>query len=542
MAENGSTGSFKRKSSAKTKASRKKATKFSNFSIWSATEPARKFPALSKNAKADVCIVGAGIAGLTTGYLLALEGKSVIIIDKVSVDQGETANTSAHLSNEIDATYREVARLHLENGARMAAESHTAAISKIESIIAAENIDCDFKRVDGYLFLGPNDSERTLNQELEAAQRAGLNVSKKQTFNFGLAAGPCLKFAEQAQFHPAKYMNGLAAAFKSAGGKIYGKTEAKEIKGAERAEIKIAKGHTITADAVVVATNTPVNDWVKMHTKQAAYRTYVIGVPVPLDSIPTALYWDTEDPFHYVRLQRIGVGAEARDILIIGGEDHKTGQHDDIENRYARLLSWARTHFPGLPEPEFRWSGQIMDTTDGLAFIGRNPGDEKNVYIVTGDCGVGLTHGTIAGMLITDMIMGRENPWAILYDPARKSPLAALTFAKENLNVASQYASWVTPGEVSSRDEIRPGTGAIVRSRLAKIAAYRDPAGNLQERSAVCTHLGCIVAWNAAESSWDCPCHGSRFDPDGKVLNGPAVAPLAPVEKQDAKSQSAHSD
>jgi glycine/D-amino acid oxidase-like deaminating enzyme/nitrite reductase/ring-hydroxylating ferredoxin subunit len=542
MAENGSTGSLKRKSSAKTKALRKKATKFSNFSIWSATEPARKFPALSKNAKADVCIVGAGIAGLTTGYLLALEGKSVIIIDKVSVDQGETANTSAHLSNEIDATYREVARLHLENGAQMAAESHTAAISKIESIIAAENIDCDFKRVDGYLFLGPNDSARTLDQELEAAQRAGVNVSKEQMFNFGLAAGPCLKFAEQAQFHPAKYMNGLAAAFKSAGGKIYGKTEAKEIKGAQRAEIKIAKGHTITADAVVVATNTPVNDWVKMHTKQAAYRTYVIGVPVPLDSIPTALYWDTEDPFHYVRLQRIGEGAEARDILIIGGEDHKTGQHDDIENRYARLLSWARTHFPGLPEPEFRWSGQIMDTTDGLAFIGRNPGDEKNVYIVTGDCGVGLTHGTIAGMLITDMIMGRENPWAILYDPARKSPLAALTFAKENLNVASQYASWVTPGEVSSPDEIRPGTGAIVRSGLAKIAAYRDPAGNLQERSAVCTHLGCIVAWNAAESSWDCPCHGSRFDPDGKVLNGPAVAPLAPVEKQDAKSQSAHSD
>jgi Rieske Fe-S protein len=183
-----------------------------------------------------------------------------------------------------------------------------------------------------------------------------------------------------------------------------------------------------------------------------------------------------------------------------------------------------------------------MVTTDGLAFIGRNPGDERNVFIVTGDCGVGLTHGTIAGMLITDMVMGRENPWATLYDPARKSPLAALTFAKENLNVASQYASWVTPGEVSDVQEIRPGTGAIVRSGLSKIAVYRDPDGNLHERSAVCTHLGCIVAWNASESSWDCPCHGSRFDPDGKVLNGPAIAPLAPAEKKDAKSRSAHSD
>jgi glycine/D-amino acid oxidase-like deaminating enzyme/nitrite reductase/ring-hydroxylating ferredoxin subunit len=533
--------SSKRRSSPTKKLSLKKSTKFSNFSIWSATGPALKFPALNKNAKTDVCIVGAGIAGLTTGYLLAQEGKSVIIIDKVSVGKGETVNTSAHLSNEIDATYHEIARLHLEKGARMAAESHTAAISKIESIVTAEGIDCEFARVDGYLFLGPEDSEKTLDQELEAAQRAGVDVSKEQTLSFGLATGPCLRFAQQAQFHPAKYMAGLARAFKRAGGKIYGKTEAKEIKGGEAAEIKTAKGRTITAGAVVVATNTPVNDWVKMHTKQAAYRTYVIGVPVPLDSIPTALYWDTEDPFHYVRLQRIGEGAEAQDVLIIGGEDHKTGQNEDLENRYARLLSWGRTHFPGLPEPEFRWSGQIMDTTDGLAFIGRNPGDEPNVFIVTGDCGVGLTHGTIAGMLITDMIMGRENPWATLYDPARKSPLAALTFAKENLNVASQYASWVTPGEVSDVEEIRSGTGAIVRSGLSKIAVYRDPDGNLHERSAVCTHLGCIVAWNGAESSWDCPCHGSRFDPDGKVLNGPAIAPLAPAEKKDAKSHSAHS-
>ena len=534
--------SSKRKASPTKKQSRKNSTKFSNFSIWSATEPALKFPALTKSAKADVCIVGAGIAGLTTGYLLVKEGKSVIIIDKVSVGQGETVNTSAHLSNEIDATYHEIARLHLEKGAHMAAESHTAAISKIESIVAAEDIDCEFARVDGYLFLGPGDSEKTLDQELEAAQRAGVNVSKDQTFSFGLAAGPCLRFRQQAQFHPAKYMAGLARAFKRAGGKIYGKTAAKEMKGGERAEVKTARGRTITANAVVVATNTPVNDWVKMHTKQTAYRTYVIGVPVPLDSIPTALYWDTEDPFHYVRLQRIGEGAQARDILIIGGEDHKTGQNEDLENRYARLLSWGRTHFPGLPEPEFRWSGQIMVTTDGLAFIGRNPGDERNVFIVTGDCGVGLTHGTIAGMLITDMVMGRENPWAMLYDPARKSPLAALTFAKENLNVASQYASWVTPGEVNDVEEIRPGTGAIVRRGLSKIAVYRDPDGNLHERSAVCTHLGCIVAWNAAESSWDCPCHGSRFDPDGKVLNGPAIAPLAPAEEKDAKSHSAHSE
>jgi glycine/D-amino acid oxidase-like deaminating enzyme/nitrite reductase/ring-hydroxylating ferredoxin subunit len=528
--------------SGKRKTAREKTMRFTNESVWAATAPAFAAPALKKDATADVCIVGAGIAGLTTGYLLALEGKSVIVIDKNSAGQGETINTSAHLSNEIDATYREIARYHGDKGARLAAESHTAAIAKIESIVSTESIQCDFARVAGYLFLGPDDSESVLDGELKAAENAGIEVVKEDELPLKLAAGPCLKFAGQAQFHAGKYIVGLARAFKRAGGKIYGQTEAKEIKGGNPAIITTSKGHTIRADAVVVATNTPVNDWVTMHTKQAAYRTYVIGVPVPLDTIPAALYWDTEDPFHYVRVQRIGEGKNQHDILIIGGEDHKTGQMEDLENRYARLLSWGRTHFPGLPEPEFRWSGQIMDTVDGLAFIGRNPGDESDVYIATGDSGVGLTHGTIAGMLLTDMIMGRENPWSILYDPARKSPLAALTFAKENLNVAAQYSSWVTPGEVAAAEEIQPGRGAVIRRGLSKIAAYRDQQGNLHERSAVCPHLGCIVAWNATESSWDCPCHGSRFDPDGKVLNGPAISPLAKIESETAKSTSAAND
>ena len=527
------------RSTTKHKHTREK-SKRSNNSVWSATAPKMRSQSLKTNAKADVCVVGAGIAGLTTAYLLALEGKSVIVIDKIGVDQGETINTSAHLSNEIDATYRDITRYHGAKGARLAAQSHTEAINRIEAIVSEEKIDCDFARVDGYLFLGPGDSEETLDRELEAAQNAGVQVTKEPALPFQIAPGPCLHFSNQAQFHASKYMDGLARAFKRAGGKIYSKVEAKEIKGGESANIKLANGRTITADAVVVATNTPVNDWMTMHTKQAAYRTYVIGVPVALDSVPAGLYWDTEDPFHYVRVQRINEGEKSRDILIIGGEDHKTGQNEDLENRYARLLSWGRTHFPGLPDPEFRWSGQIMDTVDGLAFIGRNPGDDQNVYIVTGDSGVGLTHGTIAGMLITDLIMGRENPWSVLYDPARKSPLAALIFAKENLNVAAQYTDWITPGEVSSPEEIQPGTGAILRNGLSKIAAYRDAQGKLHERSAVCTHLGCIVAWNGSENSWDCPCHGSRFDPDGKVLNGPAIAPLEPVETEKSSTATAN--
>lgn len=502
------------------------------------TPTPRAAKGLIKNEKCDVCIVGAGIAGLTVAYFLAREGKSVIVLEKNAIGQGETIHTSAHLSNAIDAGFREIERYHGQRGARLAAESHTAAIRAIETIVQDESIDCDFRRVKGYLFLGSKDSPKVLEDELEAAQRAGLDARMDPKATLPSVKGPCLCFPEQAQFHAGKYIEGLARAVRGAAAKIFTGTEVNEVRGGKTAEIKTTDGKTISAAFVIVASNTPFNDRVAMHTKQAAYRTYVIGVPVPRDTIPEALYWDTEDPFHYVRLAKIGSGAKSKDFLIIGGEDHKTGQTEEIENRFARLLSWGRTHFGDLGDPEFRWSGQIMDSADGLAFIGRNPGDESNVFTVTGDSGVGLTHGTIAGILLTDLIMGRDNPWETLYDPSRKMVRAAFEFARENVNTAAQYRDWITPGDVSGPDEIKPGSGAVVRDGLSKIAVYKDEAGALHRCSAVCPHLGCIVAWNVTESSWDCPCHGSRFDPLGKVLNGPAVSPLEPivaVHKDDPK-------
>jgi Rieske Fe-S protein len=296
---------------------------------------------------------------------------------------------------------------------------------------------------------------------------------------------------------------------------------------------------TVSAGAVVVATNVPFIDRVAIHTKQAPYHTYVIGARVQPGSITPALYWDTGDPYHYVRLQRVtnaelgGDNEEPVEILIVGGEDHKAGQASDGEDRYARLEGWMRGRFPATREVEFRWSGQVMETQDGLAFIGRNPLDAPNVYVATGDSGMGMTHGTIAGILLTDLIAGRENPWAALYDPSRIRTGAATEWVKENLNVAVQYTSWVTGGEVSSVDEITPNSGAVMRDGLTKVAVFRDEAGELHGCSAVCTHLGCIVAWNASASTWDCPCHGSRFDPYGKVVNGPAKNPLSPVKVAD---------
>jgi nitrite reductase/ring-hydroxylating ferredoxin subunit len=277
-----------------------------------------------------------------------------------------------------------------------------------------------------------------------------------------------------------------------------------------------------------VATNTPVNDLVTMHTKQAPYRTYVIGARIAKGAVPHLLLWDTPDPYHYVRVQP-AVNGDAHEYLIVGGEDHKTGQAEDYDERFARLEAWTRERFP-IEDVPLRWSGQVMEPVDGMAFIGRNPGEE-NVYIATGDSGNGMTHGTVAGMLLTDLILGRDNPWAPLYEPSRMSLRAAAEFARENLNVAAQYADYVTPGDVGSLGDVRAGEGAIVRRGLKQVAAYRDLEGTVHQFSAVCTHLGCIVAWNATENSWDCPCHGSRFHPiDGHVLNGPANTGLAKMD------------
>ena len=482
---------------------------------------------LSEDVHVQVCVVGAGIAGLTTAYLLARAGRSVALLDDGPLAGGMTQRTSAHLTNMIDDRYSELERLHGRIGSRLAAESHTAAIERIESIAREENIECRFQRVDGYLFLAEGDQVEILDRELEAAHRAGLRgVTKVERAPFdSFDTGPCLRCPNQAQFHPLMYLAGLTQALHRHGGRIFTGSHADRIDGGTPALVRVG-AHVVTADAVVVATNVPVNDRVAIHTKQAPYMTYVIAARVPRGSVPCVLSWDTGDPYHYIRVA--GYGGD--DLLIVGGEDHKTGQAGNGEERHARLEAWTRARFPMARDIAFRWGGQVMETVDYLAFTGRNPMDADNVYIHTGDSGMGLTHGTIAGMLLCDLILGRRNAWAELYDPSRKTAGAAREYTAENLNVARQYADWLTPGEVRSVDEIGKSSGAVMRRGLHKIAAYRDAEGAVHELSATCPHLGCIVHWNRTDKTWDCPCHGSRFDCRGKVINGPANRDLASAE------------
>lgn len=506
-------------------------------SVWTATAELPEPAPLAANVRADVCIVGAGIAGMTTAYLLAREGRSVVVLDDGRIGGGMTERTTAHLSNAIDDRYFEMERLHGEKGAHLAAQSHTAAIDRIDAVVADEGIACDFERLDGYLFLPPGESEVVLERELNAAHRAGLAdvalVGRAPIDTFD--TGKCLRFPRQAQFHPLKYLAGLLRAIERNGGRIFGGTHATRMEGGEQAQVETAGGYVVSAGAVVVATNTPVNDIVTIHAKQAPYTTYVIGARIPRGSVPRALYWDTANPYHYVRVQRVsGAGADDHEVLLVGGEDHKSGQADDVERRHSRLEQWARERFP-IEGIEYRWSGQVMEPVDGVAFIGRNPGDPRNVFVATGDSGMGMTHGTIAGILITDLIMGRDCPWAPLYEPSRKTAGAFLEFAKETANVAAQYLEdYFTGGTVGSPEEISPGEGAVIRRGIAKLAVYRDERGTLHERSAVCPHLGCVVRWNRLEKGWDCPCHGSKFDRYGRVINGPANRDL---EKRSASTK-----
>ncbi|NOS68184.1 MAG: FAD-dependent oxidoreductase [Candidatus Peribacteraceae bacterium] len=510
----------------------------STVSVWMETSRPDCGP-LKADIATDVCVVGAGIAGLTTAYLLSREKLNVVVLDDGPIGGGETERTTAHLVTALDDRYMDLEKVHGKEGSALAAQSHGNAIDRVERIVQDENIDCEFERVDGYLFLSKGEKEQLLQDELAAIHRAGLSDVQfvRQPKIDGLEIGPSLRFPRQAQFHPIKYLKGLAAAIEKAGGKIFTGTHASEVKGGKQSLVNTDKGHTVTAEHVVVATNAPINDSVRIYGQQAPYRTYVIAAAVPRGSIPQILLWDTGPyskatrpvPYHYVRIQR----GEKEDLLISGGEDHRTALSNDAGLRFERLERWTRSQFPMTGEIRYRWSGQVLEPADGLAMIGKNPGDEPNVLIATGDSGNGMTHGTIAGMLLTDMIVGRKNPWEALYDPSRFRLRGTKNLLRENVTTAKAMTTgWLSGSSIAAPEKLLPGSGAVIRRGLKKIALYRDPAGKFHECSAVCPHKGCIVRWNSLESSWDCPCHGSRFTPEGKVVNGPSIADLSPIQKK----------
>lgn len=500
-------------------------------SCWMESLPAVDAPLLTGQAECDLVVVGSGIAGLSCAHEAARLGRQVIVIDRGRICGGMTCRTTAHLATEIDDFYSELIRAHGEEEARLYHESQIAAVNRVEAICAAENIAADFARVDGFLIAANPDHQSDLEEEYEACRRLDVAVEWSDSVPVPLPEGTkALRFPDQGRFHPLKYCAGLVRAIESRGGRFHGDTAyVSHREDQDGVTLDCENGATIRAAVALFATNSPVNDRVAIHTKQVPMRTYAIAGRVPKGSVPDALVWDSLEAYHYCRIQPWDEGS---DLLIVGGEDHQSGTADDMDQRFARLEAWTSDHYPAFSSADYRWSGQVQEPVDFLPFSGRNP-KEIRVYVHTGDSGMGMTNGIAGSLNFIALLTGEKARFAALFDPSRKphSGVAIREYATGQAEVVSNLSEYATPGEVDSVDEIQPGKGAIVRRGLKKIAAYRDPSGKLTERSAACTHVGCIVHWNSLETCWDCPCHGSQFAIDGAVLNGPAVRPLARVDQ-----------
>lgn len=506
------------------------ATNGSSTSSWMASASVPAFPPLAGNVETQVCVIGAGIGGLTTAYLLARAGKEVLVIDALGVGAGETGRSSAQFFPP-DSWYRHLERRFGSAQARLVAGSFAHAVDEVEAIVRRERIDCAFERLDGYLIGRSPADMPALAAECRAAVHAGVAADLlRRVPGLDYDTGPCVRYLRQAQCDPLGYLAGLAQALVARGGRIHCGTRAHRILGDHHRQVVATDHGEIGAAAVVVATHTPFNDRLLMHAKQAGYRSYMVGLRVAKDAAPRMLLWDLGRPYHYVRLAGDHEDNGGDHLLLVGGADHKTGQDAHPEHRYDALESWARARFPMAREVAWRWSGEIMEPSDGLAFLGRNPMDDENVYLITGDSGNGMTHCTIGAMVVTDLILERPNPWDALYEPSRKPVHGMRAFAAAQANVAASYGDWLAGGDVDVVAQIAPDRGAVVRQGLRRIAVYRDLGGALHALSARCTHLGCAVHWNSAERSWDCPCHASRFDIEGNVLHGPAHTALEKIQ------------
>lgn len=501
-------------------------------SVWMDVKVASHAKPLDSDLTIDVAVIGAGIAGLSIAYELLRRGLSVAVLDRGEIAGGMTARTTAHLAPICDDSLAKLVSLRGPEIARGFQESHSAAVERIEAIQSREGLDCEFRRLDGILFLDPSSNESVLQDEIEAAAKVSVEVTPGKGLPLrSLEDAPYLRFPNQAAFHPLKYLQGLCEAIEAQGGRLHPHTTVDKLE--EQGDMvrgKLANDHRLMASHAVVATNWPIHGAAGF-PKQVPFRSYAMAFGLKRGEVEDRLYWDTCDPYHYVRLAS---AADGRDMLIVGGEDHRTGKKDNAIAGFAALEAWIRRLVPNLGEATHRWSGQVMETPDYSAFIGLGP-DCKRIYVTTGDSGQGITHGVIASLMIPEMIAGDISPFAAVYDPARNPGKAARQIASGQVasgQVASGNATAPPSAASSPRsvEELLPGQGAIIQRGSTRIAAYRDEKGRLFERSALCTHLGCTLQWNSFERCWDCPCHGSEFAPEGSVLNGPAISPLAATE------------
>ncbi len=495
-------------------------------SLWWRTRTAgAAAPSLAGDLTVDVAVVGAGITGLTTALLLTRAGRSVAVLEADRIGAGTTGGTSAHVTQVLDHRYKDLASKFGADGARQVATSTGTALAQIAALVAEEAIDCDFARVPGYLYAESEKDVDQIDEELEGACRAGVAAERAADLPLPFPVAAAVRFPQQARFHPTAYLAGLAAAVQKRGGRIFEGTRAVGTEGGERCRVETAHG-TVTAGSVVLATHTPAGFNV-LQTELEPMRSYVLAARLADGrEVPDGLFWDTADPYHYTRRQPDPAG----DLLIVGGADHPTGHQDDTAACYRDLERYVRERWP-VAAIEHRWSSQFYEPVDGLPFIGESPLGQ-NVLVATGYSGTGLVLATLAAMLLSDAIAGRENPWADLYRTTRFKPLAGgPKLVSLSLGVARRFVGdRLAAPRLEDLSQVAAGEGGVFEVDGDKVAVSRDAGGEVRAVSAVCTHAGCIVHWNTAVQTWDCPCHGGRFTPRGEVIEGPPVKGLETVD------------
>ena len=487
---------------------------------WEATPPTQSFTPLP-NTPIDVAVVGAGVTGLTSALLLQQRGLKVAVLDMQGVGRGDSGRTSAHLTALLDTPYHTLMERFGEEGAQAVAQSQLQALDTLEHLVQQHGIACQWQRVPAYFYSDVAETDSAVHSELAACQQLGLPVQAVAAPHVPLPfpVRSAMRLEHQAQLQPMAYLHGLANAFERLGGVLCGNVRVLGVDDGAPCVVHTSEGE-LKAAQVVMATHSPVSRF-NLHTKIYAYRTYVVTARVS-SLPPPGLYLDARSPYHYLRPLE-------DNLLMLGGADHKTGQESDTDAHFTRLLNHLGERF-AVSQVLQQWSGQVLESADGLPFIGPN-GSDDHVWVATGYAGNGMTSGTLAGTLLADALTERPNPYAELYSSRRLKPLAQLRrMMRENIDVPVHLVGDRFANEDVSLNDLPRGSGAVVRHDGQALAVYRDETGHLHTLSPACTHMGCYVKWNGAEQSWDCPCHGSRFSAVGTLLQGPAVEDLPRLE------------
>jgi glycine/D-amino acid oxidase-like deaminating enzyme/nitrite reductase/ring-hydroxylating ferredoxin subunit len=488
-------------------------------SVWQNTAPRTSFPTLEAPFATDVVVVGAGMTGLTTALLLRREGRAVAVLEAEQVGAGTSGVTSAHVTCIPDLRLAKLQDRLGAPGACTYMKDARAALALMQDLARDTAGPCDWATVPAYLLAESPASQTALRREADAAASLGLPAVLTDRTPLPFPVAGAVLYPNQARFHPMKYLHGLARSVRDAGGPVFEHTRVRAWKeDASVVTLDTDRG-AVAARCVVFATHTPVG-FNLVHTELAPYRSYVLALRLR-EEVPDALFWDTAEPYHYMRrLERSG-----EDLLILGGEDRKAGPEDDALDRHLALEDYARARFT-VDCVTHRWAGQYYEPADGLPYVGRSPMAEE-VFIATGYSGNGLVQGTLAARALVDRLQGRESAVGDLLAATRLAPLAAATsVAATNLRAAARFLGDRLGRWEKSLSGLGLGEGRLVEVDGQKLAVYRDLKGALHSRSPVCTHLGCIVGWNAVERSWDCPCHGGRFSPLGQVIGGPPLEDL----------------